>query len=125
MASARARLSRDGATRYPISACSNTVGGPFSAWVLCAGTAIVLCATVLVAASLQEWRDDRQLHRPLSRLCVGVALACLALGALRPAPPLLAVTLVVLLSAPWLYAVRHRLIADDISPSAGTRNSPH
>jgi low temperature requirement protein LtrA len=83
-----------------------------TAWVLSAGTAIVLCATVLVAASLKEWRDDRQLYRPLSRLCVGVALACLALGAVRPAPPLLGAALVALLSVPWLFAVRHRFTAD-------------
>ncbi|HEX4723052.1 MAG TPA: low temperature requirement protein A [Pseudonocardiaceae bacterium] len=82
-----------------------------TAWVLCAGTAVVLSATTLVAASLRAWHDDRGLYRPLSRTCGGVALACLVLGAVRPAPLVLCVVLVVLLGIPWAQAVAHRVMA--------------
>src|SRR5262249_58836594 len=79
-----------------------------TAWLLCAGTAVVLCATMLVAASLQAWRRDRGLYRPLARTCAAVAVACLGLGAAPPAPLLLGLALVVLLSIPWALAVAYR-----------------
>jgi hypothetical protein len=82
-------------------------------WTLSAGTAIVLGATMLVAACLQTWQDDRTLYRPLARTCVVVAFICLALGAARPAPLVLCLTLVVLLSIPWVLAVTHRVTHDD------------
>jgi cobalamin synthase len=80
-----------------------------TAWVLCAGAAAMLGATMLLAASLQAWDRDRGLYRPLARTCAGVAVACLGLGAARPAPLLLAVALVLLLSIPWGIAVARRL----------------
>src|SRR6266705_955012 len=55
-----------------------------TAWVLCAGAAVVLGATMLVAATLQAWRRDRGLYRPLARICAAVAVACLGVGAARP-----------------------------------------
>ena len=76
-----------------------------TAWLLCAGAAVVLCATMLVAASLQDWRRDPGLYRPLAGTCAAVAAACLAVGALRPAPLFLGLALVVLLSIPWVVAV--------------------
>jgi len=89
-----------------------------TAWVLCAGAAVVLGATMLVAGALQDWRRDRSLYRPLGRTCAAVAVACLGAGALRPAPLFLGVTLVVLLSIPWVLAVVHRL-AHDPGPPIG------
>ena len=89
-----------------------------TAWLLCAGTAVVLCATMLVAASLQAWRRDRGLYRPLARTCAAVAVACLGLGAARPAPLLLGLALVVLLSIPWALAVAYRL-ANRAGPAIG------
>ncbi len=80
-----------------------------TAWVLCAGAAVVLGATMLVSASLQAWRRDRGLYRPLARTCAAAAVACLALGALRPAPLVLGLVLIVLLSIPWGLAVTRRL----------------
>jgi low temperature requirement protein LtrA len=80
-----------------------------AAWVLCAGAAVVLCATLLLCATLPAWDDDRRLYRPLARTCTAVAVVCLGVGALRPAPLVLAVALVVLLSIPWGYAVGRRL----------------
>jgi hypothetical protein len=58
---------------------------------------------MLVAASLQAWRTDRGLYQPLARACA--AVACLAVGALRPAPLVLGLALVLLLAIPWGLAV--------------------
>jgi len=80
-----------------------------TAWVLCAGAAVVLCAAMLISASLQDWRSDRGLYRPLARTCAAVAAACLCLGAARPAPLILGLALVLLLSLPWGLAVARRL----------------
>ena len=85
-------------------------------WVLCAGTAVVLCATMLVSGSLQAWDSDRGLYQPLARICAGVAVACLALGALRPTPLVLGLALVLLLSIPWGFAVAHRVASGDEAP---------
>jgi hypothetical protein len=46
-----------------------------------------------------------------------VAVACLGLGAARPAPLLLALALVVLLSIPWVFAVAHRLASKPDTPT--------
>jgi low temperature requirement protein LtrA len=88
-----------------------------TAWVLCAGAATVLSATMLLSASLQAWRQDRRLYRPLARICAAVAVACLGLGAAPPAPLLLGVALVVLLSIPWVFAVARRLGGGAASPA--------
>jgi low temperature requirement protein LtrA len=80
-----------------------------TAWVLCAGAAVVLAATMLLAATLPAWDRDRGLYRPLARACTVSAVACLGLGAARPAPLLLALGLVLLLSIPWSYAVARKL----------------
>ena len=89
-----------------------------TAWVLCAGAAVVLSATMLVSASLQAWDSDRSLYQPLARTCAGVAVACLGLGALRPPPLILGLALVVLLAIPWGFAVAHRLASGDDAPIA-------
>ena len=80
-----------------------------TAWLLCAGAAVVLGATMLVAGSLQAWQSDRRLYQPLARTCAAVALACLAVAAARPPPLFLGLALVVLLSIPWAFAAAHRL----------------
>ncbi|MFE3526718.1 low temperature requirement protein A [Streptomyces sp. NPDC059161] len=80
-----------------------------TAWVLSSAAAVVLCATMLLAASLRVWRQDQELYRPLARTCVIVAFAAVALGAVRPAPLVLGLSLVVLLAIPWGLAVVHRL----------------
>jgi low temperature requirement protein LtrA len=80
-----------------------------TAWVLCAGAAVVLGGTMFLAASLQEWDRDRDLYRPLARTCGVVAAACLGVAAARPAPLILCLALVVLLAIPWARAVAYRL----------------
>jgi low temperature requirement protein LtrA len=85
-------------------------------WVLGAAAAVVLCATMLVSASLQAWHRDRGLYRPLARTCAAVALACLGVGAARPAPVILGLALVLLLGIPWGLTVAHRLANAADSP---------
>jgi low temperature requirement protein LtrA len=80
-----------------------------TAWVLSSGSAIVLCATMFVAGSLPAWRHDRGLYRPLAGACAAVAVTCLGVGALRPAPLVLCLALVLLLGVPWALAVAHHL----------------
>jgi low temperature requirement protein LtrA len=80
-----------------------------TAWVLCAGAAAMLTTTMLLASTLPDWHRDRDLYRPLAWTCTASAVACLGLGAARPAPLLLALVLVVLLSIPWVFAVARRL----------------
>jgi low temperature requirement protein LtrA len=89
---------------------------PATSWVLCAGAAVVLSATMLVAASLQAWQSDRGLYRPLARICAAVAVACLGFGAARPPPLFLGLALVVLLSIPWVFAVNRRLARNPEAP---------
>ena len=85
---------------------------PATAWVLCTGAALVLCATMLVAASLDAWHRDRGLYQPLARICAAMAAACLGVAAARPAPLLLGLALVLLLGIPWVFAVAHRLASE-------------
>jgi hypothetical protein len=85
--------------------------------VLCAGAAVVLGATMLLAATLPAWDRDRGLYRPLARTCAVVAVACLGLSAARPDPLVLGLGLVVLLSIPWGLAVARRLANGIDSPT--------
>jgi low temperature requirement protein LtrA len=89
-----------------------------TAWILCGGAAVVLSATMLIAASLEVWHQDPALYRPLVRTCVAAAVICLIVAALRPAPLILGVALVILLSVPWVLAVKLRLRGETDS-SAG------
>jgi MFS-type transporter involved in bile tolerance (Atg22 family) len=80
-----------------------------TAWTLCAGAAVVLAATMLVAATLTAWDDDRGLYRPLARSCAVAAVACLAAAAVAPPPLFLGLVVVALLSIPWALAVTRKL----------------
>jgi hypothetical protein len=88
-----------------------------TAWVLSAGAAVMLGATMLIAATLQAWDRDRTLYRSLARICAVVAVACVGVGAARPAPLVLGLALVILLSIPWGYAVVRRLASGTGSPA--------
>jgi low temperature requirement protein LtrA len=80
-----------------------------TAWVLSGGAAVVLVSTMLVAATLRAWQDDRGLYQPLARASAAAAVACLAAAALRPAPLVLGLVIVALLSIPWTLAVSRKL----------------
>jgi len=88
-----------------------------TAWVLCAGAAVVLCATMLLATSLPDWDRDRGLYQSLARICAAVSVAFLALAAVRPGPLVLGLALVLLFSVPWVYAVTRRLASEDHPPA--------
>jgi low temperature requirement protein LtrA len=96
-----------------------------TAWILGAGAAVVLCATMLVAGSLPAWDRDRGLYRLLTRTCAVVAAACLGVAAARPAPLVLGLALVLLLSIPWSIAVVRRLTSEDSPPSHEDRPPGH
>jgi low temperature requirement protein LtrA len=89
-----------------------------TAWMLCAGAAVVLAATMLIAASLGAWARESGLYRPLARTCTVSGIACLGVAVLRPAPLLLGIALVVLMSVPWVHAVMHRL-NEEADPPGG------
>jgi len=87
-----------------------------TAWGLSGSAALVLAATALPTISLQVWREQPRLYRPLARLCAAVAVVCLGLGITRPTPLIFGLLLVGLFSIPWLFAVTHRVTHQD-SPS--------
>ncbi|WP_345353796.1 low temperature requirement protein A [Actinoallomurus liliacearum] len=86
-----------------------------TAWVLCGGAAVVLCATMVLATSLRVWRLDRRLYRPLARICVVAAVVCVGVGAARLAPLVLGLVLVLVLGVPWGFAVAYRLAHEEES----------
>ena len=87
-----------------------------TAWVLCGGAAVVLCSTMVLATSLRVWRKDRRLYRPLARTSVAAAVVCLAVGAVRPAPLVLGLLLILAFAVPWGLAVAVRL-SDKAEPA--------
>jgi MFS-type transporter involved in bile tolerance (Atg22 family) len=93
-----------------------------TAWVLSAGAAGVLGTTMLVAASLSAWEDERGLYRPLAGACGAAAVACLVLGAARPTPLVLGLALVLLLSIPWGLAVARRLASGAVGDLASAHH---
>jgi len=88
-----------------------------AAWLLCTGATVVLCATMLISASLEAWDRDRGFYRPLARTCAVAAAMCLGVAALRPAPLILGLALVVIMSIPWVLAVMLRLNGENGSPA--------
>jgi hypothetical protein len=82
-----------------------------AAWLLSGAVAAGLLALIATASTLEDARRLAAVYRP-----VNVAMAVGAVGAmgaawLRPAPWLLALLLVVILSALWFYAVSRFLRA--------------
>jgi low temperature requirement protein LtrA len=87
-----------------------------TSWVLSAGVAVVLAATLLLSASLQVWRSERSVYRPLAVTCAAVAATCLLVGAIRPPPLVLGIVLVLLLGIPWSVAVARSLVGKGDAP---------
>jgi hypothetical protein len=78
---------------------------------------------MLLASSLEAWHTKRTMYRQLAVTCGAVAVAALALGALRPAPLVLVVVLVVLLSIPWVLAVRQRIVQAEAAQSGAGKSA--
>jgi low temperature requirement protein LtrA len=51
-----------------------------TAWLLCAGAAVVPATTMLLASTLPAWDQERDLYRPLARISAAVAVVCLGLA---------------------------------------------
>jgi CHASE2 domain-containing sensor protein len=83
------------------------------AWLLVGSVALGLVALVAAMRSLQDYERLPMLYRPLSVAMVLASAGALLIGWWRPAPWLLALTLVVLLSAVWFFAVDRWLRLDD------------
>jgi hypothetical protein len=76
-----------------------------TAWCLSVSAAIVLGTTALLTTSLQAWREQPDLYKPLALVCVATAVLTLGLGIAKPPPLLFGLALAGLFSIPWIYAV--------------------
>ncbi|MBT8197995.1 MAG: low temperature requirement protein A [Acidimicrobiia bacterium] len=76
-----------------------------TAWLLTGSVAIGLLALSLTIGTLKAAEESPDLYRPVARSLIGAALAVLVLGWLAPAPWLLALSTVAVLSVVWQFAV--------------------
>ena len=83
-----------------------------TSWLLAGAVATGLLALVLTEQALADAERLSVVFHPLRLALAGGALAALVVGWMRPAPWLLAVLLVAILSAVWLFAVSRFLRAD-------------
>ena len=84
-----------------------------TAWLLTGSVALGLVALVATMATLRDYARLPTLYRPVSAAMIGAAGAALVAGWWAPAPWLLALVLVAMLSAVWLFAVDRWLRLDD------------
>jgi low temperature requirement protein LtrA len=82
-----------------------------TAWLLTGAVAVGLLALLVTANTLVDARRLAAAYRPLTAVLVAGAVAGAAVGWARPAPWLLAVLLVVILTVLWGCAVRGFLLA--------------
>lgn len=99
-----------------------------TAWLLAGAVALGLVANVVIMASLEDFDRVRELYQPVVNMMLGAGVLTIAVGALAPAPWLLALSLVVILSAVWIFAVDRWLRMDDpdsaFPPGARPRSLP-
>ena len=84
-----------------------------NAWLASGSVALALVALVITMSSLRDFERVSTLYRPIAVAAVLAAVGALGVGALRPTPWLLALLLVVLLSAVWWFAVDRLLRMDN------------
>lgn len=87
-----------------------------TAWLLAGGVALGLVALILTEQTLVDARRYDSVYRPLRHKLAAGAVAALVAGAARPAPWLLGLLLVGILSVVWVYAARRFLRAEAWSP---------
>jgi low temperature requirement protein LtrA len=75
-----------------------------NAWLIAGAVAAALAGTALLARTLDDHDRLSHVYRPVSRGLLAGAVAALVAGALHPAPWLLALLLVVVMSAVWWLA---------------------
>jgi low temperature requirement protein LtrA len=83
-----------------------------TAWLLSGAVALGLVAQILIERALADAGRLALVYRPLTPALAGGAGAALLVGWARPAPWLLALLLVAVLSVVWLFAVTRFLQAD-------------
>jgi hypothetical protein len=83
-----------------------------TAWLLSGAVGLGLLALIATERSLVDAERLVAVHRPLSMAMAGGAVAALVVGWVRPAPWLLALLLVAILSVLWIFAVSRFLRAD-------------
>jgi low temperature requirement protein LtrA len=95
------------------------------AWLIAGATSLGLVALSAITRTLQDFRRLPSLYRPISTSLIVAAAATLVVGWLRPTPWLLAMSLVLILSAVWALAVQRWLSLDDPTqalPGTGTNH---
>jgi low temperature requirement protein LtrA len=91
---------------------------PATAWLLAGGVALGLVALIFAEQALVDADRLDSVYRPL-RIKLGLgAVAALAVGWAHPAPWLLGLLLVAILSVLWVYAARQFLRSNDWTPVA-------
>jgi len=81
------------------------VAPEITAWLVCGSVAAVLLAQIVHSWSLHDAQRFAGAYRALAIAMVVAAVAALAVGALRPAPWILALLLGLILTVLWFYAV--------------------
>jgi len=76
-----------------------------TAWLLSGAVALGLLSLIMVIRTLADYVRFPDVYQPLSWSLMVAALAGVLVGALRPAPWLLALLLVAVLSLVWLFAI--------------------
>jgi hypothetical protein len=84
-----------------------------TAWLLAGAVAIGLLAMILTARALEDAVRLDMVYRPLTILLALAAAAALVVGWLDPAPWLLAVGLVAILTVLWFFAVARLIRAGE------------
>lgn len=84
-----------------------------TAWLMAGSVAAGLLALTLVMRTLDDWETFPDLFRSVASSLVAAAAASLLIGWWRPVPWLMALALVVILTAVWLNAVTRWLRMDD------------
>ncbi len=83
-----------------------------TAWLLAGSVALGLLALIFAEQALVDADRLAVVYRPLRMAMAGAAVTALAVGWVRPAPWLLALLLVAILSVLWVFAVGRFLQAD-------------
>jgi len=95
-----------------------------TAWLLTGAMAVGLLAVIVAANALADARRLAAAYRPLRTVMAAGAVAAAILGWARPAPWLLAMLLVVILSALWAVAVRGFLLVGAWGEEPSSARSP-
>jgi low temperature requirement protein LtrA len=94
-----------------------------TAWLLSGAVAVGLIALVLIARALSDAARLATVYRPLEIAMAAGAAGSVLIGAAQPAPWLLALSLVVVLTLVWAVAIRGFLLAGAAADQASRHGS--